>query len=103
MRKLIDFLLVLHNFFNRSYYSGLLYALYGDDLDSILVRKMNVTFGSPEDGFYKKTKYQAWTFTFGVGEPIRNSLSPVLILATIAMMGVLLVVFAVASIICIVR
>lgn len=82
---------------------SLLYALYGDDLDSILVRKMNVTFGSPEDVFYKKTKYQAWTFTFGVGEPIRNSLSPVLILATISMMGVLLVVFAVASIICIVR
>ena len=39
---------------------SLLYILYGDDLKDIFVRKINVTFGSPEDGFYKKTKYQAW-------------------------------------------
>ena len=39
---------------------SLLYALYGDDMNELLVRKINVTFGSPDDGFYKKTKYQAW-------------------------------------------
>ena len=38
----------------------LLYTLYGEDLDMLFVRKINVTLGSPEDGFYHKTKYQAW-------------------------------------------
>ena len=39
---------------------SLLYVLYGDDLENYLVRRINVTFGSPDDGFFKKTKYQAW-------------------------------------------
>jgi hypothetical protein len=39
---------------------SLLYALYGNDLNDLLIRKVNVTFGSPDDGFYNKTKYQAW-------------------------------------------
>ena len=38
----------------------LLYILYGDDLKQYFVRKVNVTFGSPKDGFYKKTHYHAW-------------------------------------------
>ncbi len=38
----------------------LLYSLYGDELDQLFVRKINVTLGAPEDGFYRKTKYQAW-------------------------------------------
>lgn len=38
----------------------LLYILYGDDLNDILVRKINVTFGAPEDGYYKKHYYHAW-------------------------------------------
>ena len=39
---------------------SLLYVLYGNDLENYLVRRINVTFGSPEDGFFKKTKFQAW-------------------------------------------
>lgn len=39
---------------------SVLYAMYGDKIGNYLVRKINVTFGSPEDGFYKKTKYNAW-------------------------------------------
>ena len=38
----------------------LLYALYGSDLKDMLVANVTVTFGSPEDGYYKKTKYHAW-------------------------------------------
>ena len=41
---------------------SLLYVLYGNDLENYLVRRVNVTFGSPEDGFFKKTKFQAWYF-----------------------------------------
>ncbi len=39
---------------------SLLYILYGNDLEDFLVRKVNVTFGASDDGFYKKTKYHAW-------------------------------------------
>lgn len=39
---------------------SLLYVLYGEDLNFLLVRKVNVTFGAAEDGYYKKTKYHAW-------------------------------------------
>lgn len=42
----------------------LLYILYGDDLQQYFVRKVNVTFGFPHDGFYKKTKYHAWYVYF---------------------------------------
>jgi len=81
----------------------LLYILYGDDLNEYFVRKVNVTFGAPKDGFYKKTNYSAWTFTFGVGEPIRNGLSPVIILAITTMLGALVIVFSTAGIVCVVK
>lgn len=81
---------------------SLLYALYGDDLNDHLVRRVNITFGSGEK-FYKKTKYQAWTFTFGVGEPIQNSLSPIIILVITAMLGILVVAFIIAGIVYIVK
>lgn len=43
------------------------------------------------------------TFTFGVGDPIRNGLSPMIILAITAMLGALIVVVITASIVCIVK
>ena len=39
------------------------------------------------------------TFTFGVGEPIRNGLSPVIILAITTMLGSLVIVFVTAGIV----
>jgi len=82
---------------------SLLYVLYGNDLENYLVRRINVTFGSPEDGFFKKTKFQAWTFTFGVGTPIQNGVSPAIVLASTAMLGILLVVLITSGIVCIVK
>ena len=38
----------------------LLYILYGEDLNDYFFRKVNVTFGSPKDGFFKKTNFSAW-------------------------------------------
>ena len=43
------------------------------------------------------------TFTFGVGEPIRNGLSPVIILAITTMLGALVIVFSTAGIVCVVK
>jgi hypothetical protein len=39
---------------------SLLYALYGEDINSMLVKTFNVSLGSKGDGYYKKTNYQAW-------------------------------------------
>jgi len=67
------------------YNNSMLYVLYGMDLDDIVVKAVNVSFGVKDDGFYKKTKYVAWTFTFGTGNPIRNGLSSKIILAIIVL------------------
>jgi hypothetical protein len=38
----------------------MMYAFYGAQLGDMLAVAVNVTFGGNGDGFYKKTKYQAW-------------------------------------------
>ena len=38
----------------------LLYALYGEELNFMLVKAFNVSLGSKGDGFYQKSGYQAW-------------------------------------------
>ncbi|TRY67324.1 hypothetical protein TCAL_11130 [Tigriopus californicus] len=83
--------------------TSILYAMYGMDLDDMLVFRINVTLGGPKDGFYKKTKYQAWTFTIGTGEPIRNGFSPMIILVMTIIFGILLLVGITAIVICIVK
>ena len=50
-----------------------------------------------------KFNYDSRTFTFGVGDPIRNGLSPVIVLAITAMMGSLVIVFITAGIVCVVK
>jgi len=77
------------------YNNTLIYVLYGSDLDEIVVRAVNVSFGVKDDGFYRKTKYLAWTFTFGTGDPIRNGLSSKIIMAIIVLVFVTIVTCAV--------
>lgn len=43
------------------------------------------------------------TFTFGVGTPIQNGVSPAIVLASTAMLGILLVVLITSGIVCIVK
>lgn len=45
---------------SRALNETILYALYGADLDDMLVTRLNVTLGGGADGYYKKTKFQAW-------------------------------------------
>jgi hypothetical protein len=40
--------------------TSLLYALYGEELNYMLVKTFNVSLGSKGDGFYRKTNFQAW-------------------------------------------
>ncbi len=39
---------------------SVLYAMYGLDLDDMLVRRIRVTLGQTDDGGYQKSSYQAW-------------------------------------------
>ena len=43
------------------------------------------------------------TFTFGVGTPIQNGMSPAIVLALTAMLGILIVVVITSGIVCIVK
>lgn len=49
---------VLHP--DRELNGTILYAMYGANLQNMIVRRFNVTLGGKGDGFYKKTGYQAW-------------------------------------------
>jgi len=79
----------------------IMYILYGMDLDEVVVKSLNISFGIPGDGFYNKTRFHAWTFTFGTGDPIRNGLSSSIIITIIALVLVTLVTIAVALGFCI--
>ncbi|XP_058823640.1 glycosylated lysosomal membrane protein-like [Topomyia yanbarensis] len=47
----------------------LAYAIFGKQLDSLLVQGMNISFGLSGDGFYSKTNYTTMTFQVGYGSP----------------------------------
>lgn len=64
---------------------SIMFLLYGMDLNDVVVKTFNISFGAKDDGFYNKTQYHAWTFTFGTGKPIRNGMSANVLLATIAL------------------
>lgn len=40
--------------------NSIAWSYYGNELDKILVQSVNVSFGSPKDGFYSRTNYQSW-------------------------------------------
>ncbi|CAH8860636.1 unnamed protein product [Trichobilharzia szidati] len=43
------------------------------------MRMLNISFGSPMDGFYANSKYIVWTASFGLGDAPADSLSSLLI------------------------
>ena len=45
---------------STTFKNTMLYAMYGMDLDEIVVKAVNVSFGVKGDGFFKKTNYSAW-------------------------------------------
>ena len=57
--------------------------------------------------FYFLPIFNSWfifrTFTFGVGTPIQNGMSPAIVLALTAMLGALVVVVITSGIVCIVK
>ncbi|CAH8599218.1 unnamed protein product [Heterobilharzia americana] len=42
------------------------------------IRLLNISFGSPMDGFYASSKFIVWTASFGLGSPPTDSLSSLL-------------------------
>ncbi|XP_014230291.1 glycosylated lysosomal membrane protein A-like [Trichogramma pretiosum] len=59
---------------------NLLYMYYGDKLWDNLARRMNISFGEKNDGFYKATNYATWTFVTGFGTIPAERFSSVTIL-----------------------
>ncbi|XP_040567221.1 glycosylated lysosomal membrane protein A [Lepeophtheirus salmonis] len=82
----------LHKYFNLTS----LYAIYGNRIDQFLARRYLVSFGAPNDGFYNKTQYNAWTFTLGHGEPIDGNLSRNVIIAS-TFLGIIVVISIMVS------
>ena len=39
---------------------SIMFLLYGMDLDEVVVKAVNISFGVKDDGFYNKTQYHAW-------------------------------------------
>ena len=39
---------------------SIMYILYGMDLNDVVVKAVNISFGVKDDGFYNKTQYHAW-------------------------------------------
>lgn len=40
--------------------NSIAWCYYGPELDKILVQSVNVSFGTPEDGFYSRSNYTTW-------------------------------------------
>lgn len=45
--------------------NSILLPYYEENINGIIARKLNVSFGSNGDGFYKKTNYTSWTLLLG--------------------------------------
>jgi len=80
---------------------SIMFLLYGMDLDDVVVKAFNISFGAKDDGFYQKSQYHAWTFTFGTGMPIRNGMGADILLAGIALAVVTGLTLAVGLSVCV--
>jgi hypothetical protein len=70
---------------------GLAYSFFGDlvlSATSINMATINVSFGLPLDGFYVKTPYIAWSFSFGFGDPPQDRISFLIILIICIGLGI---------------
>lgn len=52
-----------------------------------LINQFNVTFGTPGDGFYSKTDYNVWAFSSGIGFPLDETFSLLVIMIITSGLG----------------
>lgn len=45
---------------NDSIQDSILWSYFGSEIDSLTLEAMNISFGTPRDGFYNKTKHISW-------------------------------------------
>ncbi|XP_059489961.1 glycosylated lysosomal membrane protein A-like [Neocloeon triangulifer] len=68
---------------------SLLHDFFGHSLAHTLVpQALNISFGVSEDGFYRATNHNAWTFTMGYGQPPKEKFSLLVILILAIGLGV---------------
>ncbi|XP_034241250.1 glycosylated lysosomal membrane protein B-like [Thrips palmi] len=65
----------------------LLAAFSGFDLNTSLLKAVNVSFGASDDGFYSATNKTIWTFTMGYGHPPDENFSLLIILVMSVCLG----------------
>nr|CAB3219615.1 multidrug resistance protein 1-like [Phallusia mammillata] len=66
----------------------LLLAIFGKSvIDKLPFKRFSISFGKPDDGFYRATEYLSWTSLVGVGEPPADSLSLMVVCIIFAGVG----------------
>lgn len=68
------------------------YSYFGYDMMGYVVQGMNITFGSPLDGFYSKTNYTSFSVLMGIGGAPIEALSSFVVIFAIIGLGVPLIV-----------
>lgn len=82
--------------------NSMLYRYYGDNVDKLLMQTIVVSFGTPGDGFYKRTYYSTWTFLIGYGTPPNEQFSFLVIMILSIGLGLpLIILFATGIYLCV--
>lgn len=69
------------------HYRSLIFAYFGYTEDH-LVKAVNISFGSVNDGFYKKTNYTSFTFLMGIGNQPTEEFSKMVIIIAVVGLGI---------------
>jgi len=90
---------VLHD---DNIHDSILWAYFGDDIDSMTLQAMNISFGTQGDGYYNKTKHISWTYSSGFGTPPPDRVSALVMLVVSIGLGIpaLIIAFSVIYITC---
>lgn len=56
------------------------YSLFGDQLNRMLISSVILSFGQPGEAFYSATSYLSWTFLGGIGSPVDEGFSLLVLL-----------------------
>uniref|UniRef100_A0A1B6JGH5 Lysosomal protein NCU-G1 n=1 Tax=Homalodisca liturata TaxID=320908 RepID=A0A1B6JGH5_9HEMI len=81
----------------------LLYSVFGNRLDEMLVVATNITFGTAGDGFFHKYQYAAWTMLVGYGHPPEEQFSMLVTLVLLLGLGLPAIVILTGTVCIVVR
>ncbi|KAL1117955.1 hypothetical protein AAG570_004266 [Ranatra chinensis] len=73
----------------------------GSDMTPVTFSAFNVSIGAKDDNYYTKTNYATWTLLVGVGQPVEEQFSTIILAILIVGLGLptLLIIFGICCII----